>query len=849
MNYRLTFTTAAAVILASVSLYPLISGIAWFWAGCGAVIIAALAGLATRLQPLPAAGVATGLALIATFPLLASPHPYLGVTGLIIVAAAAASVTGWGLLPAAATLITYLASQLIYINLLFAPGASNAGVIPTSVSLRHLGTLVSQGAGERIYAPPVPDHAGAVMLAAAGIGLMAVAADLIAVRLRSPAIAGLPLLVLFSVPITTSAKQGPVGATIAFCLAITGYLAILAADGRDRLRIWGRLVTLWQTGKDGEEQVRGPDTRALAASGRRIGLAAVCVAIFIPLLIPGIKIHKLFNGHGSATGGHGSTSVTLPSPLVELRGQLLTGKRIPVLNYSTNSADPTDQYLQVYVLNFDPKSGQWVLAPGTGGVQVTSASLPPPPGLAGPAVRSFTTRVKLSATLSGYTGAVSYLPVPYAPAKVSVDGSWSADKATLMISSLNQHLAGLSYSATSEEVLPSSQELDAAGPPPTDILRTYVPFPATSDSPLRKLAQQITKHASTLYGKAMAIQDWFLKPGRFTYTTNASQPNTLGGLLRFLTTARQGYCQQFAFGMAALARLVGIPTRVAVGYTAGTHRANGNWLVTTADAHAWPELYFQGAGWLRFEPTPGGGTGQGTAVAPFYARSGNSTVPGSGTGQTQTGGSTGNLPGGPSGVRPGNGRLQAPGGGTSTAAPLVHHASVPVLPIVAAVLVILALLPRTARSVSRRRRWRSARDPVAAAHVAWRELRDDLTDHGWSWHPSDSPRAVSRRVGRMLGLSPAGQQALDRITAAEEHALYAKTARTPSSLRSDVTTVRRAMASEATTMTRWQARLLPPSCVRPALSSLTQALDVFGWLDAAGQRMRGLGDGLRGHAR
>ena len=122
------------------SLYPLISGIAWFWAGCGAVVIAALAGLATRLQPLPAAGVAASLALIAAFPLLASPHPYLGVTGLVIVAAAAASVTGWGLLPAAATLITYLASQLIYINLLFAPGASNGGVIPTMASLRRLGT-------------------------------------------------------------------------------------------------------------------------------------------------------------------------------------------------------------------------------------------------------------------------------------------------------------------------------------------------------------------------------------------------------------------------------------------------------------------------------------------------------------------------------------------------------------------------------------------------------------------------------------------------------------------------------------------------------------------------------------
>ncbi len=55
-----------------------------------------------------------------------------------------------------------------------------------------------------------------------------------------------------------------------------------------------------------------------------------------------------------------------------------------------------------------------------------------------------------------------------------------------------------------------------------------------------------------------------------------------------------------------LARLVGIPSRVAVGYTGGTDGLSRAWHVTTADAHAWPELYFPGTGWLRFEPTPGG---------------------------------------------------------------------------------------------------------------------------------------------------------------------------------------------------------------------------------------------------
>ncbi|MEP7026353.1 MAG: transglutaminaseTgpA domain-containing protein, partial [Actinomycetota bacterium] len=360
MNYRLTLTTAGAVILASISIYPLLQGITWFWAGVGAVLVAAAAGAVTRLSALPAAATATALALVAVIPMLASPGWYWGVLGILIVLTAAASITRWRLLPAIATLITYLAGQLIYLNLVFGGAKAPTKIVPTSASLHLLWKLAGQGIGERIYAPPVPDIHGAVLLAAAGIGLMAVAADLIAVRLRSPAIAGLPLLALFSVPITTSATPGAAGATVTFCLGMTGYLAVLAADGRERLRIWGRLVTLWQTGRPEDDPVRGPDTRALAAAGRRIGLAAVSLAIFVPLLLPGLRVHKLFNGHGSAGGG-GTTGVALPSPLVQLRNQLLPGKHVPVLTYRTNNPQPQTQYLQVYVLNYNHSANAWTL--------------------------------------------------------------------------------------------------------------------------------------------------------------------------------------------------------------------------------------------------------------------------------------------------------------------------------------------------------------------------------------------------------------------------------------------------------------------------------------------------------
>ncbi|MEP7026775.1 MAG: DUF4129 domain-containing protein, partial [Actinomycetota bacterium] len=128
-----------------------------------------------------------------------------------------------------------------------------------------------------------------------------------------------------------------------------------------------------------------------------------------------------------------------------------------------------------------------------------------------------------------------------------------------------------------------------------------------------------------------------------------------------------------------------------------------------------------------------------------------------------------------------------------------------------------------------------------AAHAAWRELRDDLTDYGISWRPSESPRAVSRRLGGLLQLDPAARQSLGRITESEERARYAKTASTPPTLRADVTVIRRALAADATRTARWRARLLPPATVSPAASWFGQAQDVFGWLDAAGSRFRRLG--------
>ena len=323
MNIRLTVTAAVAVILASVSVYPLIETAAWFWAGVGAVIVAAAAGIITRLPTLHAAVAGSALALIAAAPLLVSPYWGLKAAGAAIVAVTAASQPRLRVVQALACVIIYLSALLIYLNALFASHLSTAGIVPTKASLSYLSTLVNQGMAERVFEPPVPSSPGVVLLAAGGIGLMAVLTDLLAVRLRSPAIAGLPLLALYCVRITTAAHQGGLGATIVFCLAMIGYLALLAADGRERLRIWGRLVTVWHGSAAGAaEAVEAPDTKALAASGRRIGLAAACIALAFPLLVPGISVHDLFKTVATASGP-GGRLIAPPTPLVQMNDQLL----------------------------------------------------------------------------------------------------------------------------------------------------------------------------------------------------------------------------------------------------------------------------------------------------------------------------------------------------------------------------------------------------------------------------------------------------------------------------------------------------------------------------------------------
>jgi transglutaminase-like putative cysteine protease len=525
--------------------------------------------------------------------------------------------------------------------------------------------------------------------------------------------------------------------------------------------------------------------------------------------------------------------VSFPNPDVQLSDELRESKAEPVLSYMTT--DPRPQYFQLYVLDNLTDSG-WNLFSKPKSLVNANPELPTPPGLTSAGTGyapQVTTQVKLSKDVG--QDQLAALPVPYPATSISVGGNVQAEQNSLMVFENGKPLAGLPYTVSSldESRMPASV-LNQAKAAPADITSHYLNVPSSYDS-LRHLLNSVlaTAKAKTPIQKAIALQEW-LAGGEFTYTTKAQSIVNAQGLEKFLETSKKGYCQQFAFAMAVLARMAGIPSRVAYGFTAGTQQNGDVWLVTTHDAHAWPELYFQGAGWLRFEPTPGGQTGQGTATSPDYTQQPvnpfvptNPATTGPQPGPSASAGAGAGSATLPRNILPPN--LLHSGDGGAFPQDTVSPLEIFLLALVslAGLLLLVSAAPAVARLLIRRRRWhRGVRGADAGlAHTAWRELRDDLVDYRAGYLPSESPRALAARVGEALELPEPALASLRRITMAEERARYAARPDLGVGLRQDSAVLRHAIAAAAPRRTRWLARLLPSSVIAPAMLRVIAVAD------------------------
>jgi len=804
MKIRLTIVAAVATLLSSFGLYPLFQGTAWAWCGLGAILAVSGTGLLTRRFRLPAV----------------------------------------------LSLLCGLAALLVYLTLLFSASKAFLGIVPTPSSLSRLDSTIRSGWDTaNKYAAPVPNLAGVRMLATLGIGAVALLVDFLAVRVRRAAPAGLPLLAMYSVP--AAVRQESVG-WVPFVLGAAGFLALLLADAQEQVSGWGRHVYAARWTDDEPQSRRAwlperPDASALGVAGRRIGLASMALSIFIPVIIPGIHPKGMFGLGGPNGQGSGSGLVTTPDPLVALRHELAARADTPMLTYRSNDTDQPD-YLRLYALDqFNGETWSYNSWSSTSKDRIRDKTLPAPPGLNTllTQTRTVTTTISLDKHATGY----GFLPLPYAPRSIDIKGDWRVHPPSLMVFGYHTDADGKTFTVTSTRALPSAGQLQAAGDPPSSISTQYLKVPEAIEQVTHKIAVAEGKGA-TNFDKAVSLQRWFTS-SHFTYSLSA--PPGSDDLIGFLTNTRTGDCEQFASAMAVLARDLGIPARVAVGFTAGTKVAGktNEWQVRAGDAHAWPELYFEGAGWVRFEPTPAaaGGLGQGTATVPAYA--------GLATDQPGNGSTTLPNPGTTSGIGPSASaspkaghRPDDPGNTGTGGVPIKkHHSTLPIGWIAAGVVVVLLLAgPMLLRILIRRRRWShmvpDTPEPVAGsdervlvaaggaeaidtAHAAWAELRADVIDYGLPWRSSESPRAAAHRLTELLELNGGAAAALERIAHAEERARYARTPAPAHTLRTDVRTMREAFASGVGRGARIRARLAPPTAIAGIRAAGTQAMDAF----------------------
>ncbi|HYI73767.1 MAG TPA: transglutaminaseTgpA domain-containing protein [Gaiellaceae bacterium] len=249
------------------------------------------------------------------------------------------------------------------------------------------------------------------------------------------------------------------------------------------------------------------------------------------------------------------------------------------------------------------------------------------------------------------------------------------------------------------------------------------------------VARRVAGDASSPYAAVLALESWFRQTGGFRYDESPPRTQGLPPLVAFVTRAKAGYCQHFAGAMAAMLRMLGVPARVAVGFTSGV-RDDGEWVVTDHDAHAWVEVWFAGIGWVPFDPTPGRGTLGGEYT---FASGSEAAVAALRRGELRR-----TAPDDPTRV-PDAGDLA---GDASSAAADRTPSLVGIALVLAAAWVVLLGLGKV---VLRRARYLS-RDPRRLATASRRELEDFLRDQGAEVPANATLATLQRAVQRELGL-------------------------------------------------------------------------------------------------
>ncbi|MBT2503656.1 DUF3488 and transglutaminase-like domain-containing protein [Curtobacterium sp. ISL-83] len=594
--------------------------------------------------------------------------------------------------------------------------------------LQPLGWLDKNGAlGETIAAirlnpAPLPQTDSIRLVVTVAIAWVVAVSLFLAAVAPTAALAAVPALVILIVPgLITGAPAGSglvIGTAVAF------------------------LALLWLS-------VR-PVQRVLPAAV--VGAVGLVVAIGLPSVIP-LNASWLSGVTGAIQS---PIQPGRPGTLLNLGQDLRRPNDLEVFRYRSSDGQP--EYLKLADLD-EFGTGDWVPT-------VTDASKSETADQQQWAVGvnpRLATRGDVTIRITGLSS--NYLPVPSGAVTVQsrstnlnlADWRWMGDSSTVRSTGPAtprgatyevygaSTFAGEYLDTISASGLLANADGRGFAKPSAAQLRTDLTLPKNLPASIGATAGRVAGGASTPYDEARAIEQWF-RSDLFTYSETAPVEQGYDGdsmavVAKFLQV-REGYCVHFASAMAVMARTLGIPSRIAVGYRAGSARSDGEYTVSNRQLHSWPELYIKGAGWVAFEPTPDSDQ----AAQP---QSQASATPTPGTKNTPLPAPAQSAPAAP----------QASATPSASAAPAAAAATGGNgdggLGLVVGLVLALALLaaPALVRAGRRRSRLAAVAAGRSPALHAWREVLDDVADHGYApgVAPPGDAGAAARTARAVLG--------------------------------------------------------------------------------------------------
>lgn len=637
---------------------------------------------------------------------------------------------GYGLrrlrLPVIVVTIVELAAWTGAVTAVFFPANALLGVIPTGGVVEALPRMITAASALITdgVAPLTPTRP-LVFLIVASLGLLTVALDHVVVTARMPLLASIALVAVWLIP----AIAVPAGVDIvAFVVLAASVLLLIRAETRTR-----------------EARTAGASARTVNAGGVTVVATAIGAVAIIAALAVGPTLQASVPAAGFGTS-------TMIDPSLDLGKDLRRQDGATVLTLRTDGTRVP--YLRVATLSlFDGTVWQ---PDRTSTVDLSAAPLEPVD--VSPDIALTPTRT----TVSIKNLASAYAPVPYPATEVDgLAGAWQFAPYNRTVAGAAGATQGQEYTVVSDIAQPTLEQIRASSAGGAGVSLDVDSLPAGSPPIIAQLARQVTAQADTDYDKLIALQDWFRGP-EFTYSLDAPVQEGFDGqgvdaVAAFLQ-AKSGYCVHFAGAFALMARSLGMPTRIVVGFLPGSFTGqvvDGQRVidVTGRQLHAWPEVSFRGIGWVPFEPTKSLGTEtrfDSAASAPTAAPT---TSP-----RPETTSAATTAP--PADVNDSQQGAQTDAAGSG---PTLMDLR-PLLTVLGGV-VVVAALPGLAGAV--RRLMLRRRATVAAA---WRLVQDTAIDAGLPVPSSRSPRAFG---AFLVASGSAPAEEMSRLVAAVERANYA----------------------------------------------------------------------------